>query len=149
MPMARRNPEKLTVISKGIHIVMKEIKESVETDLFMRLVCVGARSCTLGSPHTLCMLEIFGSCCCMKEIKELNGNASECKMSELESFIGLSAPEQIDILPTKQCNTKGSSKRIKGGKEKAMEQQGKRLILCKACGQQAYHDTCNFQTKLS
>jgi len=46
----------------------------------------------------------------MKEIKELNGSASESKMSELESFIGLSDPEQIDILPPKQCNTNGSGK---------------------------------------
>jgi len=45
-----------------------------------------------------------------KEMKELNGIASESKMSELESFIGLSALEQIDILPPKQCNTKGSGK---------------------------------------
>jgi len=105
MQMAGKGPEKLTVISKGIHSAMKEMKE-------------------------------------------LNGNASESKMSELESFIGSTAPEQIDILPPKQCNTKGSGKRIKGGKEKAMEQQGKRLRLCKACGQQAYHDSHNCPTKL-
>jgi len=106
MQMAGRDPKNLTIVSKGIHNVMKEIKE-------------------------------------------LNGSTSESKMSELESFIGLNAPEQIDILPPKQCNTKGSGKRIKGGKEKAMEQQGKRLRLCKACGQQAYHDSRNRPTKLS
>jgi len=106
MQMAARDPEKLTIISKGIHSVMKEMKE-------------------------------------------LNGSASETKMSELESFIGSSAPEQIDILPPKQCNTKGSGKRIKGGKEKAMEQQGKRLRLCEICGQQAHHDSRNYPTKLS
>ena len=85
----------------------------------------------------------------LKEMKELNGGTSESKMSELESFIGSSAPDQIDILPPKQCNTKGSGKRIKGGKEKALEQQGKRLRSCKACGQQAYHDSRNCPTKLS
>ena len=106
MQMAGRDLEKLTVISEGIHSVIKEMKE-------------------------------------------LNGSASESKMSELESFIGSSAPEQIDILPPKQCNTKGSGKRIKGGKEKAMEQQSKRLRLCKACGQQAYHDSRNCPSKLS
>jgi len=103
--MAGRDSEKLTVISKGIHKVIKEMKE-------------------------------------------LNGSASESKMSELESFICLSAPEQIDILPSKQCNTKGIGKRIKGGKEKAMDQKSKRLRLCKACGQQAYHDRRNCPTKL-
>jgi len=61
----------------------------------------------------------------------------------------IKAPDQIDILPPKQCNTKGSGKRIKGGKEKVMEQQGKRLRLCKACGEQAYHDSRNCPTKLS
>jgi len=79
MQMAGRDPKKLTSISKGIHSVMKEVKE-------------------------------------------WNGIASESKMSELESFIGSSAPEQIDILPLKQCNTKESGKRIKSEKEKAMEQ---------------------------
>jgi len=66
-----------------------------------------------------------------------------------KSFIGSSVPEQIDILPPKQCNTKGSGKRIKGEKEKAMEHQSKRLRFCKACGQQAYHDSRNYPTKLS
>ncbi|KAJ8423983.1 LOW QUALITY PROTEIN: hypothetical protein Cgig2_030084 [Carnegiea gigantea] len=69
----------------------------------------------------------------LKEVKELCGSTSESKISELESFIGSSAPEQIDILPPKQCNTKGSGKRLKDGKEKSMEQQAKRLRLCKAC----------------
>jgi len=106
MQMAARDPEKLTIVSKGIHSVMKDMKA-------------------------------------------LSGSASESKMSELESFIGSSVPEQIDILPPKQCNTKGSGKRIKGGKEKAMEHQSKRLRLCKACGQQAYHDSRNCPTKRS
>ena len=38
----------------------------------------------------------------LKEVKELCGSTSECKISELESFIGSSAPEQIDILPPKK-----------------------------------------------
>jgi len=61
----------------------------------------------------------------LTEMKELNGGTSESKISELESFIGSSAPEQVDILPPKLSNTKGSGKRLKGGKEKAMEQQPK------------------------
>ncbi|KAJ8434787.1 hypothetical protein Cgig2_033737 [Carnegiea gigantea] len=85
----------------------------------------------------------------LKEVKDFGGGTSESKISELESFIGSSAPEQIDILPPRQCNTKGSGKRLKSGKEKAMEQQAKMLRLCKACGQQAYHDSRNCPTKLS
>ena len=83
----------------------------------------------------------------LKELKELDGDASESKIRELESFIGSSARERIDILPPKQCHTKGSGKRLKGGKEKSMEQQQKRQRLCKACGQQGYHDSRNCPSK--
>jgi len=37
----------------------------------------------------------------LKELKELDGGTSESKISELESFIGSSAPKRIDILPPK------------------------------------------------
>jgi len=67
MQMVGRDPKKLTVISKGIHSVMKEMKE-------------------------------------------FNRSASESKMSEFESFIDSSASEQSEILPPKQCHTKGSGK---------------------------------------
>jgi len=82
-------------------------------------------------------------------MKELNGSASESKMSELESFTGSSALEQIDILPPKQSNTKERDKQIKGGKDKAMEQQGKRLRLSKACGDKLTMTSRNCPTKLS
>jgi len=67
MQVAGRDPEKLTLVSKGIK-------------------------------NTL------------NEVKALSGSASESKISELESFIGSSAPEQIDIFPPKLSNTKGSGK---------------------------------------
>ncbi|KAJ8424069.1 hypothetical protein Cgig2_028742 [Carnegiea gigantea] len=76
----------------------------------------------------------------LKELKELAGGTSESKMSELKSFIRSSAPERIDILPPKHCHTKGSGKRLKGGKEKAIEQQQKRKRICKVCGEQSYHE---------
>ncbi|KAJ8425540.1 hypothetical protein Cgig2_033138 [Carnegiea gigantea] len=85
----------------------------------------------------------------VKELKEFDGGTSESKISEFESFIGSSVPERIDILPPKQCHTKGSGKCLKGGKEKSMEQQQKRQRLCKACGQQSYHDSRNYPSKLS
>ncbi|KAJ8421545.1 hypothetical protein Cgig2_028294 [Carnegiea gigantea] len=86
MQEAGRDPEKLTIVSKGIQNVLKEVKD-------------------------------------------LDGATSESKISDLESFVGSSAPEQRDILPPTQCNTKESGKRLKGGKEKAMAQQAKRLKL--------------------
>ena len=85
----------------------------------------------------------------VKELKKLDGGTSESKMSELESFIGSSAPERIYILPPKHCHIKGSGKRLKGGKEKAMEHQQKRKRLCKACGEQSYHDSRNCPSKPS
>ena len=85
----------------------------------------------------------------VKELKELDGDISESKISELESFTGSSALERIDILPPKHCHTKGSGKRLKGGKEKSMEQQQKRQKLCRTSGQQSYHDSCNCPSKLS
>ncbi|XP_056685544.1 protein FAR1-RELATED SEQUENCE 5-like [Spinacia oleracea] len=61
-----------------------------------------------------------------KQLKEFESNPTESKTQELESFIGSSAPKEVEILPPKQSNTKGSGKRMKGGKEKAMEQQEKK-----------------------
>jgi len=46
----------------------------------------------------------------LNEVKALYGSTRESKISELELFIGSNAPEQIDILPPKLSNTKGSSK---------------------------------------
>ncbi|KAJ8437467.1 hypothetical protein Cgig2_012907 [Carnegiea gigantea] len=44
--------------------------------------------------------------------------------------------EKIKILPPKQSNTKGRGKRIKVGKEQAIEGQQKTKRLCNACGEQ-------------
>ena len=49
----------------------------------------------------------------MKEVKDLNDSTNEGKIRELESFIGSSAPDQIDILPSKQCNTKEVANELK------------------------------------
>jgi len=50
-----------------------------------------------------------------KHLMELKGSTSESKPQDLESFIGLSVPQQVEILPPKKSNTKGGGKR-KGGK---------------------------------
>ena len=55
----------------------------------------------------------------LTELKEMDGGTNESKISELESFIGSSAPERIDILPPKHCHIKGSGKRLQRGKEKS------------------------------
>ncbi|KAJ8421465.1 hypothetical protein Cgig2_011605 [Carnegiea gigantea] len=58
-----------------------------------------------------------------KELKDSSANTGDSKVSQLESFVGLTALEKIEILRPKQSSTKGSGKRIKRGKEQAIEQQ--------------------------
>jgi len=83
-----------------------------------------------------------------KQVMELKGGTSESKIQELESFIGSSAPEQVEIHPPKQSHTKGGGKRIKGGKDEAMEKQKKKRV-CHACGEEGNHDRRNCPSKVS
>ena len=83
-----------------------------------------------------------------RQVMELKGGTSESKIQELESFIGSSAPEQVEIHPPKQSHTKGGGKRIKGGKEEAMEKQKKKRV-CHACGEEGNHDRRNCPSKVS
>lgn len=69
--------------------------------------------------------------------------------SDVEAFIGLNVPKKIHVLPPEPSNTKGCGKRIKGGKEKAIDQQQKRTRLCKTCKRFASHDSRNCPTKSS
>ena len=94
------------------------------------------------------MIDLKGIQEISKELKDSSGNTSDGKVSQLEYFIGSTAPEKIEILPPRQSSTKGSGKRIKGGKEQAIEQQQKRKRLCKSCGEQVYHDGRNCPKKL-
>lgn len=69
-----------------------------------------------------------------------------CAKEIESSFIGRNLLKEVEIHPPQISKTKGSGKRIKGGKEVAIEQQGKRTRLCKSCGQYAYHDSRNCLT---
>ncbi|PNX85369.1 FAR1-related protein [Trifolium pratense] len=51
-------------------------------------------------------------------------------LDEVEALIGVNVPEKIEVLPPKPSHTKGSGKRIKGGKEKAMEHAQRSLRQC-------------------
>ncbi|KAJ8448324.1 hypothetical protein Cgig2_021952 [Carnegiea gigantea] len=62
------------------------------------------------------------------------------KSKDLELFVGCDLPKEVEIYPLKPSTTKGSGKRIKGGKEEAMEQKQKHPRHCTSCGQYAYHD---------
>ncbi|XP_058773776.1 protein FAR1-RELATED SEQUENCE 5-like [Vicia villosa] len=84
-----------------------------------------------------------------KQLSEFEDDSLPTKTNELESFIGFDLSKEVKIHPPQISKTKGSGKRIKGGKEKAIEQQQKRSRLCKACGQYASHDTRNCPSKSS
>ncbi|PNY09356.1 protein FAR1-related sequence 5-like [Trifolium pratense] len=85
-----------------------------------------------------------------KQLFEFEGDSTQTKKKELESLIGFELPTEVNIRPPKQSKTKGSGKRIKGGKEKAIEQQQKKPPrLCRACGQYVYHDSRNCPSKSS
>lgn len=84
-----------------------------------------------------------------EDLMKMDNNNEQSKIQELESFIGSTIPQKIEILPPKHVNTKGSGKRIKGGKEKSMEQQQKKPRLCKMCNKMEYHDSRNCPTKTS
>jgi len=71
------------------------------------------------------------------------GKNSPIKVQELESYIECVFQDEVDIHPPKPSSTKGGGKRIKGGKEVAMEQQQKKPRFCKACGKYKYHDSRN------
>jgi len=81
------------------------------------LMCMGFA----GRNPEMLTLTLNGISNVKKQVMELKGGISESKIQELESFIGSSAQEQVEIHPLKQSNTKGGGKSIKGGKEEAME----------------------------
>ncbi|KAJ1435398.1 Zinc finger, PMZ-type [Sesbania bispinosa] len=84
-----------------------------------------------------------------KQLTEFKENSIQSKEKEVEPFIGCNLPIDVEIHPPQLSKTKGSGKRIKGGKEKAIEQQQKRTRLCRTCGQHAYHDSRNCPKKSS
>ncbi|KAJ1413272.1 FAR1-related protein [Sesbania bispinosa] len=83
------------------------------------------------------------------QLAKFEGDFEQTKIDDLQIFIGSNIPTEVEIFPPQFLKTKGSGKRIKGGKEKAVEQQQKRTRLCKTCGQHAYHDSRNCLQKAS
>ncbi|CAA0833967.1 Protein FAR1-RELATED SEQUENCE 1 [Striga hermonthica] len=63
------------------------------------------------------------------------------KEQQVESFVGMVAPQEVTIHPPTHSKNKGNGKRLKSGKEKAIEQSQKK---CKSCGERAGHNarTC-------
>ncbi|RAL52596.1 hypothetical protein DM860_018299 [Cuscuta australis] len=69
-----------------------------------------------------------------------DGKLSSDTSSVFENFCGTSAPSEVRVLPPPQVSTKGSGKRIKGGKEVSIEESKKTKRLCRTCKEYGFHD---------
>ncbi|KAJ9549060.1 hypothetical protein OSB04_021603 [Centaurea solstitialis] len=71
--------------------------------------------------------------------------AQKGKEKIMESLLGVSKPDIVDVGNPKDINNKGSGtgKRLKSGKEKAIEKRQKVARLCRLCGEYAFHDSRN------
>ncbi|KAJ9542468.1 hypothetical protein OSB04_028974 [Centaurea solstitialis] len=71
--------------------------------------------------------------------------AQKGKEKIMESLLGVSKPDTIDVGNPKDINNKGSGtgKRLKSGKEKAIEKRQKVARLCRLCGEYAFQDSRN------
>ncbi|RAL42576.1 hypothetical protein DM860_018240 [Cuscuta australis] len=72
-----------------------------------------------------------------------DGKLSSDTSSVFENFCGTSAPSEVRVLPPAQVSTKGSGKRIKGGKEVSIEESNKTKRLCQTCKEYGFHDSRN------
>ncbi|XP_057432975.1 protein FAR1-RELATED SEQUENCE 5-like [Lotus japonicus] len=84
-----------------------------------------------------------------KQLNEFEENPEQDMADDLQTFVGSNIPKEVEILPPRVSKTKGSGRRIKGGKEKAVEQQQKRTRLCRTCGEHGIHDSRNCPSKAS
>ncbi|CAH9069746.1 unnamed protein product [Cuscuta epithymum] len=64
------------------------------------------------------------------------------KASVIERFCGSAAPADVTVLPPQQARNKGCGKRLKGGKEVAIQSK-KKLRLCRTCNEMCNHDSRN------
>jgi hypothetical protein len=88
-------------------------------------------------------------CSIEQKMSNMKSDVVSTPLDEVETFLGCNVPKKIDVLPPELSHTKGCGKRIKGGKEKAMEQQQNSTRQCKTCLKYAPHDSRNCPTKSS
>lgn len=84
------------------------------------------------------------------------GKDALSKAQQIEMLIGYSAPNQVTINPPKISKNKGTGvhiknsridKRLKSEREKAVEESHKKKRICRACKQEANHDSRNCPNK--
>ncbi|CAA0806427.1 Unknown protein [Striga hermonthica] len=80
-----------------------------------------------------------------KLLSDQEGGSSKKDQEKMfDSFVGLSAPKEVDVHPPAQSKNKGSGKRMKSNKENSIAASQKKRRICKTCGERAGHNarTC-------
>ncbi|KAJ8445971.1 hypothetical protein Cgig2_001289 [Carnegiea gigantea] len=136
------HPSCNVIVSTLPHVTDTRISSSPATIVSIAVVTV---SIAKANEEDLNM--VVEVCKSLKKKLTISGEEEVSKLKDLESFVGCNLPKKVEIHPPKQSTTKGSGKRIKGGKEEAMEQKRKHPRHCTSCGQYAYHDRRNCPAK--
>ncbi|CAA0815811.1 Unknown protein [Striga hermonthica] len=76
----------------------------------------------------------------IKDTNETGDATNIGKEHQFESSLGMAAPREVNIHPPTQSKNKGSGKRLRSGKEKAIEESQKKRRTCKSCGEIAGHN---------
>jgi hypothetical protein len=75
----------------------------------------------------------------VEPLQNIISAATVNKQDEFESFLGGKIPQEVEIHPPNDINSRGRSKRNKKSKEK----KPPRKRMCEKCKQLVDHDTCN------
>lgn len=129
--------------------VLENCSESKKDGMLISDVWVKLFRCVekAGNDKEKLLIVLDGAANMEKQLDDFDGSSKQNRTDDLQNFMGSNIPDEVEILPPQYANTKGSGKRIKSGKEKAVEQQQKKTRLCKACGEYAYHDSRNCPKK--
>jgi len=129
--------------------VLENCSESKKDGMLISDVWVKLFRCVekAGNDKEKLLIVLDGAANMEKQLDNFDGSSMQNRTDDLQNFIGSNISDEVEILPPQYANTKGSGKRIKSGKEKAVEQQQKKTRLCKACGEYAYHDSRNCPKK--
>ncbi|CAH9115171.1 unnamed protein product [Cuscuta epithymum] len=105
--------------------------------------------CTAHRIVTLLLKRVLQFVDAIKVQKELlstsqgNSASGSTKNDIIKAFYGSCIPTEVSVHSPQQAQNKGCGKRIKGGKEKAIEVSQKTKRLCRKSNKKGYHDSRN------
>ncbi|KAK1261614.1 hypothetical protein QJS04_geneDACA011558 [Acorus gramineus] len=104
-----------------------------------RLIARGFTECLHDAPEEVCNVAEE----MLDDLQKMKASYSASGSNTLLQSRSTSVPSSINVYPPNVSKTKGSGKRLKGGKEIAMEDMGKRRT-CSVCGKKEKHNarTC-------